>query len=299
VITARALGVLMEIASKELYGGAEALAEVLPEGRDACQKAINDLKAAGYLRTKTQTFSNGAYSRFIEVTPSGWDFIEHCFSKVLGNRDSKVLETRAICQPTQSYSRLSTNSLYADKQERVPDGVGEETFVKVDLKAGGEMTFLGQMDSDPDDVQERLQKDRARRTAEHQEAKLKKHQDLVTALQSQSPALWSADKSSTEFVRRLEDMWHVKPWTVAKSRFKIAFANARKTHGTDGELELLMMDRYFSQLAHETHINDPEHIWKRFISQFGSLAIDCRRANVTDEDLALARAEAEKSWEGL
>jgi hypothetical protein len=177
--------------------------------------------------------------------------------------------------------------------------VGEETFVKVDFKAGGEMTFLGQMDNDPEEVQERIQKDRARRASEYQEAKLKKHQDSVTFLQSQSPALWSADKSSTEFVRRLEDMWHVKPWTVAKSRFKIAFANARKTHGTDGELELLMMDRYFSQLAHETHINDPEHIWKRFISQFGSLAIDCRRANVTDEDLETAKVSAEKSWEGI
>ena len=291
MITARALGVLMEIASKELYGGAKALSEVFVEGRDACQKSLNELKAAGLTRTTKQKYSNGAYRSIIEITPAGWDVLE--------TRISEVLKTRALCIQTESYSRLSTNSLYADKQERVPDGVGEETFVKVDLKAGGEMTFLGQMDSDPDDVQERLQKDRARRTAEHQEAKLKKHQDLVTALQSQSPALWSADKSSTEFVRRLEDMWHVKPWTVAKSRFKIAFANARKTHGTDGELELLMMDRYFSQLAHETHINDPEHIWKRFISQFGSLAIDCRRANVTDEDLALARAEAEKSWEGL
>ena len=291
MITARALGVLMEIASKELYGGARALSEVFVEGRDACQKSLNELKAAGLTRTTKQKYSNGAYRSIIEITPAGWDVLE--------TRISEVLKTRSLCIQSQSYSRLSTNSLYADKQERVPDGVGGETFVKVDFKAGGEMTFLGQMDNDPDEVQERIQKDRARRASEYQEAKLKKHQDSVTSLQSQSPALWSADKSSTEFVRRLEDMWHVKPWTVAKSRFKIAFANARKTHGTDGELELLMMDRYFSQLAHETHINDPEHIWKRFISQFGSLAIDCRRANVTDEDLETAKVSAEKSWEGI
>ncbi len=291
MITARALGVLMEIASKELYGGAKALSEVFVEGRDACQKSLNELKAAGLTRTTKQKYSNGAYRSIIEITPAGWDVLE--------TRISEVLKTRSLCIQSQSYSRLSTNSLYADKQERVPDVVGEETFVKVDFKAGGEMTFLGQMDNDPDEVQERIQKDRARRASEYQEAKLKKHQDSVTSLQSQSPALWSADKSSTEFVRRLEDMWHVKPWTVAKSRFKIAFANARKTHGTDGELELLMMDRYFSQLAHETHINDPEHIWKRFISQFGSLAIDCRRANVTDEDLETAKVSAEKSWEGI
>jgi hypothetical protein len=281
----------MEIASKELYGGAKALSEVFVEGRDACQKSLNELKAAGLTRTTKQKYSDGAYRSIIEITPAGWDLLE--------TRISEVLKTRTLCIQTESYSRLSTNSLYADKQERVPDVVGEETFIKVDLKTGGEMTFLGQMDSDPEEVQEKLQKDRARRTAEYQEAKLKKHEDSVNSLQLQSPVLWSADKSSTEFVRRLEDMWHVKPWTVAKSRFKIAFANARKAHGTDGELELLMMDRYFSQLAHETHINDPEHIWKRFVSQFGSLAIDCRRASVTDEDLETAKVSAEKSWEGI
>ena len=291
MITARALGVLMEIASKELYGGAKALSEVFVEGRDACQKSLNELKAAGLTRTTKQKYSNGAYRSIIEITPAGWDVLE--------TRISEVLKTRSLSIQTQSYSRLSTNSLYADKQERVPDEVGEETFVTVDLKTGGEMTFLGQMDSDPDEVQERLQKDRARRTAEYQEAKQKKHDAVIASSVNQPKALWSADHSSTEFVRRLGDLWHVKPWTVAKSRFKIAFANARKSHGTDGELESLMMDRYFSQLAHETHINDPEHIWKRFISQFGSLAIDCRRASVTDEELETAKVDAAKSWEGI
>jgi len=291
VITARALGVLMEIASKELYGGARALSEVFVEGRDACQKSLNELKAAGLTRTTKQKYSNGAYRSIIEITPAGWDLLE--------TRISKVLKTRTLSIQTESYSILSTNSLYADKQERVPDVVGEETFVTVDLKTGGEMTFLGQMDNDPDEVQDRIQKDRARRAAEYQEAKQKKHDDAVASSANQPKALWSADKSSTDFVQRLGDMWHVKPWVVSKSRFKIAFANARKTHGTDGELEMLMMDRYFSQLAHETQINDPEHIWKRFISQFGSLAIDCRRASVTDEELETAKVSAAKSWEGI
>jgi len=291
VITARALGVLMEIASKELYGGAKALSEVFVEGRDACQKSLNELKAAGLTRTTKQKYSNGAYRSIIEITPAGWDVLE--------TRISEVLKTRALCIQTESYSRLSTNSLYANKQERIPDGVGEDSEEYI-LKYlyGGQMSDYPAA-YDPEDIADLRAKYERKKTEEYQEAKLKKHQSVIADSITQPTVLWSADKSSTEFVRRLEDMWHVKPWTVAKSRFKIAFANARKTHGTDGELELLMMDRYFSQLAHETHINDPEHIWKRFISQFGSLAIDCRRANVTDEDLALARAEAEKSWEGL
>ena len=290
MITARALGVLMEIASKELYGGAKALSEVFVEGRDACQKSLNELKAAGLTRTTKQKYSNGAYRSIIEITPAGWDVLE--------TRISEVLKTRSLSIQTQSYSRLSTNSLYANKQERILDGVEEnEEFIRKYL-FGGHMSDYPSA-YDPEDVAELRAKYERKKAEEYREAKQKKHDAVVAASLNQPPALWSADKSSTEFVRRLGDMWHVKPWVVSKSRFKIAFANARKTHGTDGELEILMMDRYFSQLAHETHINDPEHIWKRFISQFGSLAIDCRRANVTDDDLALARAEAEKSWEGL
>lgn len=290
MITARALGVLMEIASKELYGGAKALSEVFMEGRDACQKALNELKAAGLTHTTKQKYSNGAYRSIIEITPAGWDALE--------TRISEVLKTRSLSIQSQSYSRLSTNSLYANKQERILDGVEEnEEYIRKYL-LGGQMSDYPSA-YDPEDVAELRAKYERKKAEEYREAKQKKHDAIVAASVNQPTALWSADKSSTEFVRRLGDMWHVKPWVVSKSRFKIAFANARKTHGTDGELEILMMDRYFSQLAHETHINDPEHIWKRFISQFGSLAIDCRRANVTDDELALARAEAEKSWEGL
>ena len=290
MITARALGVLMEIASKELYGGARALSEVFVEGRDACQKSLNELKAAGLTRTTKQKYSNGAYRSIIEITPAGWDVLE--------TRISEVLKTRALSIQTQSYSILSTNSLYADKQERIPDVVGEtEKYIRKYL-------FGGQMSDypaayDPDDVADLRAKYERKKAEDHREAKQKKHDDILASSINQPKALWSADKSSTEFVQRLGDMWHVKPWVVSKSRFKIAFANARKTHGTDGELEMLMMDRYFSQLAHETQINDPEHIWKRFISQFGSLAIDCRRASVTDEDLETAKVNAAKSWEGI
>ena len=291
MITARALGVLMEIASKELYGGANALSEVFVEGRDACQKSLNELKAAGLTCTKKQKFSNGAYRTIIEITPAGWDLLE--------TRISKVLRTRALCIQTQSNSRLSTNSLFLNKQERIPDGVGEENEEYI-LKYlyGGQMSDYPAA-YDPEDVAELRAKYERKKAEEYREAKQKKHDAVVASSVDQSPALWSADKSSTEFVRRLGDMWHVKPWVVSKSRFKIAFANARKAHGTNGELELLMMDRYFSQIKHETQISDPEHIWKRFISQFGSLAIDCKRANVTDEQLQLAKVRAAKSWEGI
>jgi hypothetical protein len=281
----------MEIASKELYGGAKALSTVFEEGREACQKSLNELKATGLTRTTKQKFSNGAYRTIIEVTPAGWEFLE--------SRISKVLKTRSLSKLTEPNSILSTNSLLANKQEIVPDGVGNEEFYKVDLKTGGNMDFLGQMDLDPDDREEQLRKGRERRKQEYQDAKQAKHDALVTAAENRLPAMWSTNQSSSEFIKRLEDMWHVKPWTVSQAPFRASLANSRKAHDTDGEIELLMMDLYFKQLAHETAIDNPEHIWRRFIQQFGALAIDVKRSMVTDEDIQTAKVKAAKSWEGI
>ena len=143
MITARALGVLMEIASKELYGGAKALSEVFVEGRDACQKSLNELKAAGLTRTTKQKYSNGAYRSIIEITPAGWDLLE--------SRISKVLESRTLCIQTESYSRLSTNSLYANKQERILDGVEENEEYILKYLFGGQMSDYPAA-YDPEDV---------------------------------------------------------------------------------------------------------------------------------------------------
>lgn len=290
MISARALGILLEIASTGLQGGADTLSLHFKEGRDACQSALTELRKAGMIETKTNKFSGG-FSRSIEVTEAGFTFLESRISRTLKSRTSTLL--------SEPNSILSTNSLLANKQERVPDGVGDEEFYKVDLKTGGEMDFLGQMDFDSDDREEQLRKDRERRKLEYQDAKQAKHDAVVAAAQGRSPAMWSPNQSSSEFIKRLEDMWHVKPWEIPQAPFRAALANARKSHDTDGEIELLMMDRYFKQIAHETSLDNPEHIWRRFIQQFGSLAIETKRSMVTEEDIETAKVKAAKSWEGI
>jgi hypothetical protein len=290
MISARSIGILLEIASNGLQGGADTLSVIFKEGRDACQSALSELREAGLIETRTNKF-NGGFSRSIEVTELGFTFLESRISQTLKSRTSILL--------SEPNSILSTNSLLANKQEIVPDGVGDEEFYKVDLKTGGNMDFLGQMDLDPDDREEQLRKGRERRKLEYQDAKQQKHDAMVVTAENRLPAMWSANQSSSEFIKRLEDMWHVKPWTVSQAPFRASLANSRKSYDTDGEIELLMMDLYFKQLAHETSIDNPEHIWRRFIQQFGSLAIEVKRAMVTEEDIQTAKVNAVKSWEGI
>jgi hypothetical protein len=290
MISARALGILLEIASTGLQGGADTLSLHFKEGRDACQSALTELRKAGLIETKTNKF-NGGFSRSIEVTELGFTFLESRISITLKSRTSILL--------SQPNSILSTNSLLANKQEIVPDGVGDEEFYKVDLKTGGEMDFLGQMDLDPDDREEQLRKGRERRKLDYQDAKQQKHDAMVATAENRLPAMWSTNQSSSEFIKRLEDMWHVKPWTVSQAPFRASLANARKAYDTDGEIEILMMDLYFKQIAHETSIDNPEHIWRRFIQQFSSLAIEAKRSRVTDDDIETEKIKAAKSWEGI
>jgi hypothetical protein len=290
MISARSIGILLEIASNGLQGGADTLSLHFKEGRDACQSALTELRKAGLIETKTNKF-NGGFSRSIEVTELGFTFLESRISITLKSRTSILL--------SQPNSILSTNSLLANKQEIVPDGVGDEEFYKVDLKTGGNMDFLGQMDLDPDDREEQLRKGRERRKQEYQDAKQQKHDAMVATAENRLPAMWSTNQSSSEFIKRLEDMWHVKPWTVSQAPFRASLANSRKAHDTDGEIELLMMDLYFKQIAHETTIDNPEHIWRRFIQQFGALAIDVKRSMVTEDDIQTAKVNAVKSWEGI
>jgi hypothetical protein len=59
----------------------------------------------------------------------------------------------------------------------------------------------------------------------------------------------------------------------------------------------MMIDLYFQQIKHDTAINDPEHIWKRFIQQFAGLKIQAERLMVTPEDIETEKVKAEKSWD--
>lgn len=279
----------MQISSGGLRGGAEALSEVFGEGRDACQKALTDLRNLGLIETRTQRYHNGAYRSSTELTEAGWEFLE--------TRISKTLKTRSLYSGDLVNSRLSTNSILSKKQTEYTEQVrDEEIYQKVELTAGGQMSDFPQA-YDPDDI------DRARSRAyqDKHEAKqeqiIKKHQKMKK--RSMDPTAWSPTDSSFEFADRMFNLWHVEPWSVTKSRFRFALDDARATYGTNGTLECLMMDRYFSQIAHQTSLTNPEIIWKRFIQQFEALAIEARRATVTPQQLEQELIDAEKSWEGL
>jgi hypothetical protein len=216
--------------------------------------------------------------------------------------DSWTLETRLLIQHTTLYSLLSTNSLYSKKQERVADEIRDE-YIQVDLQAGGQMHFPEYDDSpmpfDPEDKKEAVYKARERRQKAYDAFKAEEFDNKIKDKADTPTQHWNPEQSAAEFVKRCNDLWHVKPWVMDRSRFRIALAKSRKVHGTTGDIEMKMMDLYFSQIRDRTEINDPEHIWKRYIKQFINLQTEARRLMITPDDMVTEKIKAEKSLDWL
>jgi hypothetical protein len=285
VLSARSTGLYLYLLAARPQITAEGLSEAFSEGEKAIGTCLRELRDFGLIETKKVHINGRIMTISHVVEPEYW-----------------TAEMAVLLQHTPLYSLLRTNSLYSYKQERVADGVREQ-YIQVDLKTGGEMSFPEYDDSpvpyDPEDKKEFVYKNRERRQKAYDVFKAEEFSAKVKAKEETPPEHWNPEQAAADFVKRCNDLWHVKPWVMDRSRFRIALSKARKTYGTTGDLEVKMMDLYFSQIKDRTEINEPEHIWKRFITQFGNLQTEARRLMITPDDMVTETIKAEKSLEWL
>ena len=256
---------------------AEGLSKVFSEGEKAIGSCLRELRNAGLIVTKKEHINGHIMTISHIVEPESW-----------------TAETAVLIQHTTLYSLLSTNSLYSKKQTEYIGGP-DETYQEYDLKIGASVDDFP-ASYDPEDIEKARQRAREAKYREKEEAKEQKN---AVRMQKRSgdPANWSITDTAFEFANRMHELWHVKPWAVTTSRFRIALAKAQSEHGTNGTLEKMMIDIYFQQIKHDKSIDDPEHIWKRFIQQFAGLKIQAERLMVTPEDIETEKVKSEKSWD--
>jgi hypothetical protein len=253
------------------------LAKVFSEGEKAIRSSLRELRELGLIETKKVRINGRIMTVSNVVDAYYW-----------------TAETGALLQQSPLYSLLSTNSLYSKKQTEYIGGP-DETYQEYDLKIGASVDDFP-ASYDPEDIEKARQRAREAKYREKEEAKEQKN---AVRMQKRSgdPANWSITDTAFEFANRMHELWHVKPWAVTTSRFRIALAKAQSEHGTNGTLEKVMIDLYFQQIKHDKSINDPEHIWKRFIHQFAGLKIQAERLMVTPEDIETEKVKSEKSWD--
>ena len=289
MITARALGLLLHLASNGLQGGVKGLYGVFTEGRDALYSALNELKMAGLVKTTKQVVGS-RYCTVTVVTEEGFNFLE--------SRLFNFLESRILLQQSPHNSPLTSNSILSRELYKSTEQVREE--YPNTLKIGAEsMSFLGQMDPDWDDINEQRLRDKASKRKEFAEEKAKVIEKRYQHRKTKELKDWTVSDMTFEFARRVQDMWHIPPWRVGNSRFAFAFADFQKKYDTTPEIELKLIDMFFARYVHETSLTDAEMLWRMFIKQAPSMLEAAKRQLYTDDDMVAAKEQATKSWEKL
>lgn len=280
MISWRALGLYMYLASTGSRINSETLAGLAKEGRLSVLTALKELREAGIIKTRKERIGGRIMTTSVLVEPEYWSpETAPLILEVLRNSNNYVI----------SNFYISNANIPAEPGEK-------EKFLKVNLEGGTMSDFPAAYD--PDDI------DQARRRADklkYDQKAEQKNQRYEKAMvrRSPDPSKWSVTDSAYEFASRMLDLFHVLPWHIGESRFRIALANARSLYGTNGYYENLMYEKFFKQISHNKKINDPEIIWKMFIKQFGSLLADIRLSEVTEERTEAATVQSEKSIDRL
>lgn len=259
-----------------LHGGAKGLSARLGEGRDAIQAAISDLKRAGYLEVVTNKMSNGKIASTLKVTDTGNQFLKtriHILQSKLNPNDNLLLD-------------INTD-LLNHKQNSTAGAVRDGKNMEWD--------DFAPMYVDPEDRDKFREKHRAKK---HEE-KIKQHERIteerMLRRDESNRVNWTPTDMAFEFGHRMKLLWRVAPWEVTRSRFRFALDSKRSEYNTTGDIECQMMDIFFDKLKHDTKLNDPEIIWKKFIVEFGSLLIQVKRQSATPEQLEEERERSKKS----
>lgn len=270
MLTARAKGVLEELALNGSRGAAKALSEGLGEGRDAIQAALTELREVGYIETETQKIRGRIISQ-INITATGYQFLESRTQLLLNRLNSTYIHiANSFNSKPNNDSRIVNVSEGNEKMEWI----------------------------DPDDLPGVIEKHNKRKHKEKIEAKEKLHSDRMQK-RNGNPALWSVTDSAFEFAAQMHNVFHIAPWSMTQSEFRFALSNKRDEYGTKGDTEKIMFELFFDSIRHDTRYSNPNIIWKMFIKRFNVLLEAANSAMLDEEALIIEKNKAAKSREWL
>lgn len=258
------------------HGGARGLSERLGEGRDAIQNAMADLRSLGFIETTTIKTGKLGFARSIKVTEAGYQFLK--------SRTSILL-----------IQLNANNNLYIDTNTHL---LNHKQNSNADALHGGkhmEWDDFAPMYVDPEDRDRMLEKKRDMKHIEKMAQHERIRGERMKRREDSNRVNWSPTDVAFEFGHRMQLLWHVAPWQVTRSRFRFALDKKRSEYNTTGDLECQMMDIYFDKIKHDSKINDPEIIWKKFIVDFGSLFLQVTRQSATPEQLETERERSKRS----
>jgi hypothetical protein len=171
---------------------------------------------------------------------------------------------------TASTTNIATNKFL--------DGVeGKEKQVGYD--------FFEKTSSPDDEVLAERAKHLVQKKAEYAEVREARAQQRKDQHRSKiAPVNWTCKDIAYEFADNMADIWSIKPFSITQSRFVQALSVFRKQHDTNGEVELKLIELFFSTLKSEKY-TDGNHLWRAFLYKAPSLLTQARESIITVEQM--------------
>lgn len=289
-ISAKAYGFLVAIYQHGLNISAESMMVHFKIGRRSALSGLKELRINGYIETTTQRVDN-RLMKSSKITKKAEKFL-FGVPRFVKSHNVTIDASNRLIKQNSTYSTVISNkhSLAAPKEE----------FTTIEIEVN-DMAWGGLFDptSDPTaELKEELAKDKKAKKAESKAAsdKRKSEQTKVRReLQGERKTFrernliedWRVVDVCYEFADRIDQHFHIEPWKVNQSQFSGALAGLRSRLGTNGELEVAVMDIFFHQINIKDY-KDAEVLWRLFISRFASLIGEVKMGQVSEETQKVA-----------
>lgn len=268
----------MYLLSTDASISAERLSEVFKEGREAMRAALRELKGYNMISSTFEHINGRVMTVNRLLGPEYWGPETRHLIPLYMQNSNLTLDINSFKHSKRVFGE-------AKWEEDVRDEWYEDTPKYLDPEEAAEFR------------RQNKEQKRATRKAQRQ-ADFDKNME---AIRNRQPVDWTVDNAVYEFRNRMV-RFDVQPWDGYKGIFKAIYAKNRITYETDGAVEAKMMDLFFERLSHRAGVKDPEMVWRSFIKEFGMLAREVKRLEVTPEMIADAEETFKKQmeyWESL
>lgn len=294
-LSAKSVGILFYIFSSDTNISAESISKILKEGESAISTGLRELRERGLLELKTIQLKNGTFSRSTYVTEEGYRF----FANVL-----------ALITPFNShFFSFFYNASIPDSssiEKFIPKPVRETYGVVSPEGFNGPSTKELEIQRRETEEEKRiaLQKIEDDKEAWRAKEKVKQKARFKSRYDKPDKRTWTPTDVSFEFSDRVNNYWHIPPWLVTQTRFRMILADMRRRHDTNGHIECAMMGIFF-ETEPVLERKDGQHLMLRFFNRFPTLLRIARERclDLTEEELSEMKAseqeQARRSLEKL
>jgi hypothetical protein len=294
-LSAKAYGFLLAIHQHDINISAESMMAHFRVGRRSALSGLKELRENEYIQTTRQRIGNKIMTVSVLTEKANRAFF--------GSVKSQLVESHNVTPDTSNehISRNTISTVISKNMVSTKSKVNLETeeFEVKNMSGWGGLFSPGSGDEDyTADAKADKEKAKAKRTSDYVEKKRDLGKKRFGRRSEFPKSKWSVPDVCFEFADRIEQYWNIEPWKVTQSQFSGALGGLRNRLGTNGEIEVAVMDLFFKQIT-VSEYKDAEVLWRLYVSRFGSLVGQVVMSLPTEESQDVARKARDKARKTL